>query len=92
MRGLEAEQQELNVTGLEACQVESDSEYLVAKSQDVMAEITKAVDAFTEANHKFLSAKEVSKQKLQESREMLEAAGEEVKTQFGALQDVSATL
>ncbi|KAF9780049.1 P-loop containing nucleoside triphosphate hydrolase protein [Thelephora terrestris] len=84
---LEVEQQEIIMTGLEACQVESDSEYLDTKSEDVMAEINEALAAFNDANHKFLSAKEVSKEKLTESRDKLEAASKEVQELFQQLQD-----
>lgn len=75
-------------TGLEACQVESDSEHLDSKSEDMMAEINQALAAFNDANHKFLSAKEVSKEKLKESREKLQAASKEVQESFEQLQDV----
>lgn len=80
------------MTGLEACQIESDSEYLNIKSEDVMAEINGALAAFNDANHKFLSAKEVSKEKLVESRNKLEAASEEVQGLFQTLQDVREVL
>lgn len=86
-RRLESEQQEMIATGLEACQVESDSEHLDSKSEDMMAEINQALAAFNDANHKFLSAKEVSKEKLKESREKLQAASEEVQESFQRLQD-----
>jgi len=53
----------------------------------VMAEINEALAAFNDANHKFLSAKEVSKEKLMESKNKLEAASEEVQGLFQTLQD-----
>lgn len=53
-----------------------------------MAEINEALAAFNDANNKFLSAKEVSKEKLMESRNKLEAASEEVQGLFQTLQDV----
>lgn len=91
-RRLEAEQQEIITTGLEACQIESDSEHLDTKSEDVTAEISEALAAFNDANHKFLSAKEVSKEKLVESRNKLGAASEEVQGLFQTLQDVREVL
>lgn len=75
-------------TGLEACQVESDSEHLDAKSEDMMTEINGALAAFNEANRGFQSAKQVSKEKLTESRDKLEAATEEVQGLFQTLQNV----
>ncbi|KAF9651246.1 P-loop containing nucleoside triphosphate hydrolase protein [Thelephora ganbajun] len=86
-RCLETEQQEMIKTGLETCQVESDSEYLDTKSEDMMAEINEALVAFNDANHKFQSAKQVSKEKLTESRDKLEAASEEVQGLFQTLQN-----
>ena len=53
-----------------------------------MAEINEALAAFNEANHKFQSAKQVSKEKLTESRDKLGAATGEVQGLFKALQDV----
>jgi chromosome segregation ATPase len=91
-RRLEVEQQEIITTGLESCQTDSDFEYLKIKSEDVMAEINEALAAFNDANHKFLSAKEVSKEKLVESRNRLEAASEEVQGLFQTLQDVREVL
>ena len=87
-RRVEIEQQEMIKTALEACQVESDSEYLDAKSEDMMAEINEALAAFNDANHKFQSAKQISKEKLTESRDKLEAASEEVQGLFQTLQNV----
>lgn len=87
-RTLEVEQQEIIATGLESCQIESDSEHLNTKSEDVMAEINEALAALNDANHKFLSAKEVSKEKLVESRNKLEAASQEVQRLFQTLQEV----
>ena len=57
-----------------------------------MAEINEALTAFNDANNKFLSAKEVSKEKLVESRDKLGAAGEEVQRLFQTLQDVREAL
>lgn len=74
--------------GLEACQLESDSEYLDTKSEVMMAEINQALAAFNAANHEFQSAKQVSKEKLTESRDRLEAATEEVQGLFQTLQNV----
>jgi seryl-tRNA synthetase len=91
-RRLEIEQQEMVKTGLEACQVETDSECLDTKSEDMMVEINEALTAYTDANHKFLSAKEVSKEKLNESRDRLEAASEEVQGLFQTLQNVCDVL
>jgi hypothetical protein len=76
------------MNGLETCQVESDSEYLDIKSEDMMVEINGALAAFNEANHEFQSAKEVSKVKLSESKDKLGAASEEVQALFRTLQDV----
>lgn len=78
--------------GLEACQIESDSEYLDTKSEDMMAEINQALAAFNAANHEFQSAKQVSKEKLTESRDRLEAATEEVQGLFQTLQNVCDAL
>lgn len=80
------------MTGLEACQIESDSEHLKLRSEDVMVEINEALAAFNDANNKFLSAKEVSKEKLVESRNKLEAATEEVQGLFQTLQEVRGAL
>jgi len=87
-RRLEIDQQEMIKTGLETCQVESDSDHLDARSEDMMAEINAALAAFNDANNKFQSAKQVSKEKLVESREKLEAATEEVQGLFQTLQNV----
>ena len=87
-RRLETDQQEMIKTGLEACQVESDSEHLDTKSEDMMAEINEALAAFNDSNHKFQSAKQVSKEKLMESRDRLGAATEEVQGLFQTLQNV----
>lgn len=57
-----------------------------------MAEINEALAAFNDANHRFLSAKEVSKEKLVESRNKLEAASEEVQGLFQTLQEVRAAI
>ena len=57
-----------------------------------MAEINEALAAFNDANHKFLSAKEVSKEKLVESKNKLEAASKEVQGLFQTLQDVREVL
>lgn len=92
VRRLEIEQQEMIKTGLEACQVESDSDHLDAKSEDTMAEINEALTAFNETNNKFQSAKQVSKEKLEESKEKLRAATKEVQESFQTLQDVSEVL
>ena len=79
-------------TGLEACQVESDSEHLDTKSEDMMADINEALAAFNDANHQFKSAKDVSKAKLMESRAGLEAATKEVQGLFQTLQNVRNVL
>lgn len=87
-RRIEAEQQEIIMNGLEACQVESDSEYLDIKSEDMMVEINEALAAFNDANHEFKSAKEVSKAKLNESKDRLRDASEEVQELFRTLENV----
>lgn len=91
-RRLEIDHQEMIKTGLEACQVESDSDHLDARSEDMMAEINEALAAFNDTNNKFQSAKQVSKEKLVESKEKLRVATEEVQGLFQTLQDASDTL
>jgi len=88
-RRLEIDQQEMIKTGLEASQVESDSDHLDARSEDMMAEINEALAAFNDTNNKFQSAKQVSKEKLVESKEKLQGATEEVQGLFQTLQDAS---
>ena len=92
MRRLEIEQQEVIKSGLEACQVESDSEHLDARSEDMTAEIGQALKAFNDTHNKFQSAKLVSKEKLTESKEKLQAATGEVQELFQTLQNVRHTL
>ena len=92
VRRLEIEQQEMIKTGVEACQVDADSDHLDVKSEDMMAEINEALAAFNDTNHKFQSAKQVSKEKLTESRDKLEAATEEVQGLFQTLQNVCDVL
>lgn len=88
VRRLEIEQQEMIKNGLEASQVDSDSEQLDARSEDMMAEINTVLAAFNDTNHKFQSAKQVSKDKLTESRDKLKAATKEVEESFQTLQNV----
>lgn len=91
-RRLEIDHQEMIKNGLETCQVESDSDHLDARSEDMMAEINEALAAFNDTNNKFQSAKQVSKEKLVESREKLEAATEEVQGLFQTLQNAGDIL